>query len=151
MKASHVTLVVPQRARRRRRAAKLLRVEGQDAKAEGPCGRSFVKFYSLIIATHQQIHQTAVPVAAAADQMTIINHASVDCGAQVLEWNPEAKHVREILESDEDGYMLNDCSAKNKFITIELCDDIIINTIHFANLELFSSMITEIRLSISDR
>ena len=83
--------------------------------------------------------------------MNIINQASVDCGAQVLEWNPEAKHVREILESDEDGYMLNDCSAKNKFITIELCDDIIINTIHFANLELFSSMITEIRLSISDR
>src|SRR5262249_50381140 len=40
---------------------------------------------------------------------------------------------------------------ENKFIIVELCDDILIDTIVLANFEFFSSMFRTFRVSISDR
>ena len=70
---------------------------------------------------------------------------------QVIESNKEAKHVSNILDTDKDSYLLNPCDAPHKYVVVELCDDILIDTIHFANLEIFSSTISEVRVSIADR
>ncbi|KTW26807.1 uncharacterized protein T551_03269 [Pneumocystis jirovecii RU7] len=79
------------------------------------------------------------------------NYASADCAASVLKANAEAKGVAFILSSNKDRYMLNKCSANNKFVIIELCNDILIDTIVLGNLEFFSSSFKDFRISVSDR
>jgi hypothetical protein len=79
------------------------------------------------------------------------NYASFDCAATVLKTNPEAKGASTVLSENKDSYMLNECSADNKFLILELCDDISIDTIVLANFEFFSSIFRTFRVSLSDR
>ncbi|KIW20712.1 hypothetical protein PV08_01289 [Exophiala spinifera] len=79
------------------------------------------------------------------------NYASYDCAATILKTNPEAKGANAVLGKNKDSYMLNECSAKNKFIILELCDDISIDTIVLANYEFFSSTFRTFRVSVSDK
>lgn len=79
------------------------------------------------------------------------NYASFDCAASVLKTNPEAKSPSAVLGKNKDSYMLNECSAQNKFLILELCDDISIDTIVLANFEFFSSTFRTFRVSVSDK
>lgn len=79
------------------------------------------------------------------------NYASFDCASTVLKTNPECKGSTAVLVENKDSYMLNICSAKNKFLIVELCDDILIDTVVLANFEFFSSMFRTFRVSVSDR
>ncbi|KAF3923947.1 hypothetical protein AA313_de0209503 [Arthrobotrys entomopaga] len=79
------------------------------------------------------------------------NYASFDCAATVHKTNPECKGSSSILVENKDSYMLNKCGAKNKFVIVELCDDILVDTIVLANYEFFSSMFRTFRISVSDR
>ncbi|KAI8940943.1 hypothetical protein NX059_002196 [Plenodomus lindquistii] len=79
------------------------------------------------------------------------NYASFDCAATVLKTNKQAKSATSILVENKDSYMLNECSADNKFLIVELCDDIYVDTIVLANYEFFSSMFRHFRVSVSDR
>lgn len=79
------------------------------------------------------------------------NYASFDCAANVLKSNSECKSSSSVLVENKDSYMLNTCSVKNKFFIVELCDDILIDTIVLANYEFFSSMFRYFRVSVSDR
>ena len=79
------------------------------------------------------------------------NYASFDCAATVLKTNPECKGPNAVLVENKDSYMLNLCLAKNKFFIVELCDDILIDTVVLANFEFFSSMFRTFRVSVSDR
>lgn len=79
------------------------------------------------------------------------NYASFDCGSSVLKTNPQGKKASSILVENKDSYMLNECSASNKFIIIELCDEIKIDTIVLANFEFFSSIFRTFKVSVSDR
>lgn len=79
------------------------------------------------------------------------NYASSDCASTVLKSNPECKGSSAILVENKDSYMLNPCSANNKFFTVELCQDILIDTIHPCNFEYFSSMFRDVRVAVSDR
>ncbi|PGH23409.1 hypothetical protein AJ80_02519 [Polytolypa hystricis UAMH7299] len=79
------------------------------------------------------------------------NYASFDCAATVLKNNPECKGSSAILIENKDSYMLNECRAKDKFVILELCDDILIDTIVLANYEFFSSIFRTFRVSVSDR
>ena len=79
------------------------------------------------------------------------NYASFDCAATVLKTNAECKGPNAVLVENKDSYMLNLCSAKNKFFIVELCDDILIDTVVLANFEFFSSMFRTFRVSVSDR
>lgn len=79
------------------------------------------------------------------------NYASFDCGANYMKANPEAKSPKAILGENKDAYMLNECSAKNKFVILELCDDIAIDTIVVANFEFFSSSFRTFKVSVSDK
>ena len=79
------------------------------------------------------------------------NYASFDCAATVLKTNPECKGSNSVLVENKDSYMLNECSARNKFFIVELCDDILIDTVVLANFEFFSSMFRTFKVSVSDR
>lgn len=79
------------------------------------------------------------------------NYASFDCAATILKANPEAKGPSSILVENKDSYMLNECAASNKFFIVELCEDILIDTIVLANFEFFSSIFRTVRISVSDR
>ncbi|MCJ1476931.1 hypothetical protein MMC13_005600 [Lambiella insularis] len=79
------------------------------------------------------------------------NYASFDCAATVLKTNPECKGSTSVLVENKDSYMLNECSAKNKFFIVELCNDILIDTLVLGNFEYFSSTFRTFRVSVSDR
>ncbi|KAJ9643005.1 hypothetical protein H2199_004527 [Coniosporium tulheliwenetii] len=79
------------------------------------------------------------------------NYASFDCAATVLKTNPQCKSSSSVLVENKDSYMLNECAAPNKFIIVELCDDILVDTVVLANFEFFSSMFRTFRISVSDR
>lgn len=79
------------------------------------------------------------------------NYASFDCAANILKTNREAKSANAVLLENKDSYMLNQCAAKEKFIILELCNDIQIDTIVLANFEFFSSTFRTFRVSVSDR
>ena len=79
------------------------------------------------------------------------NYASFDCAATMMKTNPESKGANAVLVENKDSYMLNVCSAKNKFLIVELCDDILIDTVVLANFEFFSSIFRTFRISVSDR
>jgi hypothetical protein len=79
------------------------------------------------------------------------NYASFDCAATALKSNKECKSASAILVENKDSYLLNKCSADNKFIIVELCDDILVDTVVLANYEFFSSSFRHFRISVSDR
>ncbi|BFZ63056.1 hypothetical protein YB2330_004169 [Saitoella coloradoensis] len=79
------------------------------------------------------------------------NYASFDCAATVLKTNGDAKGSSAVLVENKDRYMLNKCSADHKFVIVELCDDILVDTVVLANFEFFSSMFKDVRFSVSDR
>ncbi|KAH8683272.1 UNC-like C-terminal-domain-containing protein [Tricladium varicosporioides] len=79
------------------------------------------------------------------------SYASFDAGATILKTHSGAKNSKAVLIENKDSYMLSECSAQNKFIIIELSEDIWIDTVVLANYEFFSSMIRTFRISVSDR
>lgn len=79
------------------------------------------------------------------------NYASVDCAATVVKTNKDVKGASAILTEVKDSYLLNKCSTTNKFIVIELCQDILVGSVVMANYELFSSMFRTVRFSVSDK
>ncbi|KAL5342945.1 UNC-like C-terminal-domain-containing protein [Aspergillus crustosus] len=79
------------------------------------------------------------------------NYASFDCAATVLKTNPQAKGSSAVLIENKDSYMLNECRANNKFLILELCDDILVDTVVLANYEFFSSIFHTFRVSVADR
>lgn len=79
------------------------------------------------------------------------NYASFDCAATVLKTNRECKGSSSVLIENKDSYMLNECRAQNKFLILELCDDILVDTVVLANYEFFSSIFHTFRVSVSDR
>lgn len=78
------------------------------------------------------------------------NYASFDCAATIVKTNQEAKGVTSILFENKDSYLLNPCSAPNKYIIIELCQDILVDSFVLANLEYFSSTFKKISISVSE-
>ncbi|KAH8821591.1 UNC-like C-terminal-domain-containing protein, partial [Xylogone sp. PMI_703] len=79
------------------------------------------------------------------------SYASFDAGATVIKTHPGAKNPKAVLIENKDSYMLSECSAEDKFIIIELSEDIWMDTLVLANYEFFSSMIRTFRVSVSDR
>ncbi len=77
--------------------------------------------------------------------------ASFDAGATILKTSSGAQNSKAILVENKDTYMLLECATPNKYVIIELTDDIWVDTIVLANFEFFSSMIRHFRVSVSDR
>lgn len=79
------------------------------------------------------------------------NYASLDCAATIVKTNSDAKGASAILREVKDSYLLNKCSTTNKFVVIELCQDILVTSVVMGNFELFSSMFKTVKFSVSDR
>ncbi|KAI9649099.1 hypothetical protein NHQ30_001666 [Ciborinia camelliae] len=79
------------------------------------------------------------------------SYASFDAGATVLKTHQGAKNSKAVLIENKDSYMLSECKTQNKFLIIELSEDIWIDTLVLANYEFFSSMLRTFRVSVSDR
>ncbi|KAL2107446.1 hypothetical protein VUR80DRAFT_5254 [Thermomyces stellatus] len=79
------------------------------------------------------------------------SYSSFDAGATVLKASPGAKNPKAILMENKDSYMLFECTAEEKYVIVELSDDILVDTVVLANFEFFSSMVRHFRVSVSDR
>jgi hypothetical protein len=77
------------------------------------------------------------------------NYASFDCGSLVLASNPGASGASSILVNVKDKYMLNECSTRTKWVEIEFCEEILVETIVLANYELFSSMFKDFKVFVN--
>ncbi|BFZ53065.1 hypothetical protein PYCC9005_000088 [Savitreella phatthalungensis] len=77
------------------------------------------------------------------------NHASFDCAASIIDHNSEAKGATNVLKQTKDYYMLNSCRAHRQFLVVELCNDILVDTIQLANYELFSGVFRDVSFSVS--
>lgn len=78
------------------------------------------------------------------------NYASFDCGASIVKTNSEAKSATSVLFENKDSYMLNPCNAANQFIIIELCQDILVDSVVIGNFEFFSSTFKKFQISVSE-
>ena len=121
----------------------------QNPEQSGPSGKQDVDMPEL------QIAASPTPGHRSNDAGTTCkeryNYASFDCAANVRKWNPEATTPLTVLGENKDSYMLNVCSVDNKFLIIELCNDVSIDTIVLANFEFFSSTFRTLRVSVSDK
>ncbi|OWB56581.1 hypothetical protein B5S28_g2488 [[Candida] boidinii] len=79
------------------------------------------------------------------------NYASFDCAATIIKTNSKAKKASAILNENKDSYLLNECSVANKFVIIELCEDILVDEVAIANYEFFSSGFKKLRFSVSGK
>lgn len=79
------------------------------------------------------------------------NFASVDCAAKIIKTNEGAKESNSVLKENKDSYLINKCSAKDQFIIIELCQDILIDHIEIGNFEFFSSNFKRFKVSVNER
>lgn len=73
------------------------------------------------------------------------NYASVDCAAAIVDTNPEATNPQLILRENKDLYLLNECGAGG-FVVVELCADILIESVVVGNYEFFSSTFRQLRV-----
>lgn len=77
------------------------------------------------------------------------NYAAFECAAMVHRSSRQSKGASSILVEKKDRYMLTPCSANPKFVDVELCDEIQIDTIVLANFEYFSSTFKHFKASCS--
>ncbi|GAA6023389.1 hypothetical protein JCM11491_006455 [Sporobolomyces phaffii] len=77
------------------------------------------------------------------------NYAAFECAAMVHRSSRKTKGASAILVEKKDRYMLTPCAAEPKFVEVELCDEIQIDTIVLANFEFFSSMFKHFKASCS--
>ncbi|KIO28852.1 hypothetical protein M407DRAFT_21931 [Tulasnella calospora MUT 4182] len=78
------------------------------------------------------------------------NYASQDCTARIHSSHKGGKSPSAILSSKKDRYMLSPCNSKNKFVVVELCDDVRIDTVQLANYEFFSGVFKDVKISLAD-
>lgn len=78
------------------------------------------------------------------------NYASQDCTARIHSSHKGAKSPSSVLSSKKDRYMLSPCGAKEKYVVVELCDDVRIDTVQLANYEFFSGVFKDIKISLSE-
>ncbi len=83
--------------------------------------------------------------------MDRFNYANIDCSARVHNSHRSAKSPSSILLSKKDKYMLSPCNTpgEDKFVVIELCEDISIDTVQLANFEFFSGIFKEITVKVA--
>ena len=73
------------------------------------------------------------------DHKLRFNYAAEQCGAKIVETSATViKGADNILSRSLDSYMLSHCAANN-WIVIELCEEIVIDSIVLGNKEFFSS------------
>ena len=75
----------------------------------------------------------------------VINYASQDAGAVVLESAPGSKGFANLLVDDRDKYAISPCAEK-KWVVIGLSEDIRVRAVTIANYEKYSSTVKEFQV-----
>lgn len=70
------------------------------------------------------------------------NYAAEQCGGKILAASEDTNGVDNILSGSFDSYMLSNCGNEN-WVVIELCEEIVIDSIVLGNKEFFSSNFKE--------
>lgn len=70
---------------------------------------------------------------------TRTNYASAFLGAQIVEHHDEAKGCNNLLNDDQEKYLIMPCKAERKLFTIQLSRDIEVGSVVLSNKEFFSS------------
>ncbi|KAI8342865.1 hypothetical protein BC941DRAFT_413270 [Chlamydoabsidia padenii] len=91
-------------------------------------------------------HFAQVPIKSLKERF---NYAWTICAATVRDVNKEARGAQSILFESKDQYLLNKCAA-DKFVIINLCEEILIDTIVLANFEFFSSTFKDFRVYVAN-
>lgn len=78
------------------------------------------------------------------------NYASIDCAATIAQTNNDAKYQSSILLESKESYLLNRCNVPNKFVIIELCQDILVEGVVIGNFEFFSSTFKDVKILVSE-
>jgi len=73
------------------------------------------------------------------------NYASEHNGAKVLAANREAKHASAVVSDDRDAYLITPCSA-DKWLVVELSEEVLLDAVALANHEFYSSSVKEFDL-----
>ncbi|KZO92249.1 hypothetical protein CALVIDRAFT_504581 [Calocera viscosa TUFC12733] len=79
------------------------------------------------------------------------NYASDDCSARVHASSKGTKNPSAILSRKKDRYMLHQCNAGEKWVEVELCDHIWVDTVQLANYEFFSGVFRNVSIYLSPR
>lgn len=67
------------------------------------------------------------------------NYAGASCSARIVSSNAGSQSASALLNTSKDVYLRNLCATPAKFVVIELCEEVKIDSIVLANYELFSS------------
>lgn len=79
------------------------------------------------------------------------NYASNECNARIQAVDKSGKSAVSILTRTKDKYMLSPCqTSEQKFVVVELCEDIRIDTVQLANFEFFSGVFKDIRMRVAN-
>jgi hypothetical protein len=78
------------------------------------------------------------------------NYASSDCSARLHSASSASTNPHHILTHKKDKYLLAPCKTNQpKFVIVELCDDIRIDTVQLANYEFFSGVFKSLRVGFA--
>jgi len=69
------------------------------------------------------------------------NFASIECGAKIINSSKDMVDSKSAFDSGVDKYLLMPCNAVEKWVVVELCEEIILEELIMGNYEVFSSMI----------
>eukprot|EP01088_Endostelium_zonatum_P005872 TRINITY_DN1785_c0_g1_i1.p1 TRINITY_DN1785_c0_g1~~TRINITY_DN1785_c0_g1_i1.p1 ORF type:complete len:853 (-),score=311.25 TRINITY_DN1785_c0_g1_i1:208-2766(-) len=91
------------------------------------------------------------PISTSTSPLKRFNYASTECGAKIIGSNPEATGTSHILSDARDLYTLSPCHIPSRFMIIELCEEVGVETLELANFEFFSSTFKKFSVSGTDR
>ena len=76
----------------------------------------------------------------------LYNYASSFNGAKVIASNSDAKHASAALKEDKDVYYISPCASEDKFITVELSEEVAVTSVVLGNFEFHSSAVKDFEL-----
>ena len=90
-----------------------------------------------------------LPVAREKEFKEKFNYVSGDCGARILSANAGARELTALLVNSRDKYMINKCSTADKYVELEFCQEILVESIVLSNYELFSSVFKDLKIYVN--
>ncbi|ELR24146.1 Sad1 / UNClike C-terminal domain containing protein, partial [Acanthamoeba castellanii str. Neff] len=75
----------------------------------------------------------------------LFNYASLECGAKLLAANEDAQGASNVLSESRERYTMSPCGSE-RWLVIELCEEVGLTAFEVANFEYFSSTFKDIQL-----
>lgn len=89
------------------------------------------------------------PVAARLKHQAVqtgVNFAGADAGAKLVTSSKEMQQAKNVLTGDRDRYAMTPCSAKEKWMVVQLREDAVVDTIVIGNKEHYASGMKDFRV-----